>query len=139
MRMMEAKGIVRYRRFKGMSIVILLGVVIGFCIVSGCDGKIPAAPDQLRKGECGASYCCILWNDNSNDESGFNIYVGGSCADCNSNTAWNKIAGTSANARSYNWSESCCDVAECSCVMVRAYNGNGESSNSNVVMLAPLC
>jgi hypothetical protein len=137
--MMKAKGIVRYRRFKGMSIVILLGVVIGFCIVSGCDGKIPAAPDQLRKAECGASYCCILWNDNSNDESGFNIYVGGSCADCNSNTAWNKIAGTSANTRSYNWSESCCDVAECSCVMVRAYNGNGESSNSNVVMLAPLC
>lgn len=86
--------------------------------------------------------CSIKWQDNSDDEDGFNIYLGCSCAHNCSNCTddqMTKVASVGANAETYNWSESCCDVAECSCVMVRAYKGDEESSNSNIIMLAPVC
>ena len=83
--------------------------------------------------------CKLQWKDNSNDEDGFNIYIGGSCVNCVENKAWNKIASVGANIDTYSWGKSCCDVGECSCVMVRAFKGNIESSDSNKIMLAPVC
>lgn len=83
--------------------------------------------------------CKIQWQDNSNDEDGFNIYIGGSCVNCAGNSVWTKIASTGANAETYTWDRSCCDVGECTCVMVRAFKGNMESKNSNTITLAPIC
>jgi hypothetical protein len=93
--------------------------------------------------------CTIQWNDNSNNEAGFNIYVGGSCANCAATNNWNLVARVGANVETYTWVETygesqrpvnCCDVGECSCVMVRAVRADGsESGNSNVVMLSPVC
>lgn len=36
--------------------------------------------------------CTIQWNDNSNNEAGFNIYVGGSCVNCEATNNWNFMA-----------------------------------------------
>jgi len=58
---------------------------------------------------------------------------------CAENTAWTKVASVGANVVTYNWNDSCCEVGECSCVMVRAYKGNIESEDSNKIMLAPVC
>jgi hypothetical protein len=95
------------------------------------------APEGLRKV---STYPCrIEWTDASDNEEGFNVYIGGSCACCEETTAWTKVATVCRNATGYEWSKSCCRVAECSCVMVRAFNGEVESPNSNIVMLAPVC
>lgn len=99
----------------------------------------PAAPTNIVKD--GDLPCQIRWSDNSNNEDGFNIYVGGSCTNCmvTKDSDWSRVATVGPNVDSYMWSQSCCAVGECSCAMVRAYNQYGESSNSNVIMLAPLC
>lgn len=99
----------------------------------------PAAPTYLVKD--GDLPCQIRWIDNSNNEDGFNIYVGGSCTNCmaTKDSSWRKVASLGPDVDSYTWSQSCCAVGECSCVMVRAFNQHGESSNSNVIMLSPIC
>ena len=98
----------------------------------------PAAPTGLIK--TGELPCQVRWNDNSDNEDGFNIYIGGSCVSCPTTTDWRKVASVDPNVEGYTWrGESCCSVAECSCIMVRAYNEFGESANSNVIMLSPLC
>jgi len=99
----------------------------------------PTAPTSLIK--VGDMPCQIKWNDNANNENGYNIYIGGSCTNCmaTSDSSWRKLASVGPDVDSYTWSQSCCAVGECSCVMVRAFNQLGESSNSNVIMLAPLC
>ena len=101
---------------------------------------IPAAPSQLTKS--GDYPCEIEWIDNSENEDEFYIYIGysNSCDEnCKDITEWKHVASVGKDVTSYSWSESCCGVAQCSCVMVRAYNEIGESSNSNIIMLAPLC
>lgn len=95
------------------------------------------APSHLTK--VSSSPCGIRWQDNSNNEDGFNIYIGGSCANCNNTTAWTKIATVGANAESYNWSRSCCDIGECRCISVTAYNAKEESARSNIIVLASVC
>jgi len=99
----------------------------------------PKAPTNLVK--VGDLPCQIKWSDNANNENGYNIYKGGSCTNCmaTSDASWHKLASVGPNVDSYTWSRSCCAVGECSCVMVRAFNQFGESSDSNVIMLAPLC
>lgn len=123
---------------KWLRMTTLMGVLlIGVLATSGCPSQGLAAPSGLTKTN--EFPCVIEWNDNSNNEQGFNIYIGHPCTDCEAVTSWTLAASVGANVTSYSWTESCCDVAECSCAMVRAYNANGESSNSNVIMLAPVC
>lgn len=92
--------------------------------------------------------CTIQWKDNSDNEDGFNIYVGGGCTNCAATNNWNLVARVGANVQTYTWVAkfgenqylaSCCDLGECSCVMVRAFRGAIESADSNVVVLAPVC
>jgi hypothetical protein len=99
----------------------------------------PKAPTNLVK--VGDLPCQIKWSDNAKNEDGYNIYIGGSCTNCmaTSDSSWRKVASVGPDVDSYTWSQSCCAVAECSCIMVRAFNQHGESSNSNVIMLAPIC
>lgn len=97
----------------------------------------PAAPSGLTKTN--GLPCTIEWKDNSNNEDGFKIYIGGSCANCDGTTNWTQVASVGKDVTQYTWNESCCSVAGCSCVMVRAYNAKGESPDSNIVMLAPVC
>jgi hypothetical protein len=97
----------------------------------------PASPTNLAKKE--TLPCTITWTDNSANEQGFNIYVGGSCAGCQTNTEWQKVGSVGANVTTYSWEESCCDVSECSCAMVKAFNQSGESKTSNIIILAPVC
>jgi hypothetical protein len=110
--------------------------LIFFLAVCGTVGCINP-PSGLVKTVDDGGVCGLKWTDNSDNEDGFNIYIGGSCADCNKTTNWTKLI--SANKASYNWSKSCCQLGECSCAMVRAYNAQEESANSNIVMLAPVC
>ena len=102
--------------------------------------SIPAAPSKLTN-IISSRYCAIEWIDNSENEDGFNIYIGDSgCGSCEEGIyEWEINEKVDKDVTGFSWSESCCDVAECSCVMVRAYNEIGESSNSNIIMLAPLC
>jgi hypothetical protein len=97
----------------------------------------PVAPSDLTR--ISTLPCKIEWKDNSTDEDGFNIYIGGSCAKCEETTTWFKVATVGKDVTSFTWNESCCSVSECSCAMVRAYNAKGESPNSNIIMLAPVC
>lgn len=99
----------------------------------------PTAPTNLVKVD--DLPCQIKWGDNANNENGYNIYIGGSCTNCmaTSDSSWRKLASVGPDVDSYTWSQSCCSVSECSCVMVRAFNQLGESSNSNVIMLSPIC
>jgi len=99
----------------------------------------PTAPTNLVKVD--DLPCQIRWSDNANNENGYNIYIGGSCTNCmaTSDSSWRKVASVGPDVDSYTWSQSCCAVGECSCVMVRAFNQHGESSNSNVIMLSPIC
>ena len=98
---------------------------------------LPNAPSDLTLTN---SYpCTIEWTDNADNEDGFRIYIGPSCADCNNVTNWTLNASVGPNIATYTWdSQSCCSIAECSCVQVRAYNSAGESA-SNTIMLAPVC
>lgn len=118
----------------GLATVIVSLIIVA--AVCGCNGTI-SPPSNVTKVD--ESPCKIQWTDNSNNEEGFNIYIGGSCANCAGNNDWTKVATVAANEKSYAWAESCCDVAECSCAMVRAYAGDKESANSNIIMLAPVC
>jgi hypothetical protein len=108
-------------------------IILAVCCSLGCINP----PSGLVKTVDDGHVCGIKWTDNSDNEDGFNIYIGGSCADCNKTTNWTKVV--SVKGSSYNWSESCCDLGACSCMMVRAYNANEESANSNIIMLAPVC
>ena len=107
--------------------------MLAICFSCGCINP----PSNLVKTIDDGSFCGIRWTDNSNNEEGFNIYIGGSCANCNGTTTWTKVA--SMNKAAYNWSKSCCQVGECTCVMVKAYNANEESVASNILMLSPVC
>lgn len=98
---------------------------------------IPAAPSDLTKTN--EFPCTIEWTDNSDNEDGFNIYIGGSCVDCEATTDWILVDTVGKDVITYTWTTSCCSVAECSCAMVRAFNESGESQNSNIIMLAPVC
>ncbi len=113
--------------------IALAASLILVTLVCGCIN----APSNLTK--VSDNPCGIKWKDNSNNEDGFNIYIGGSCVNCSNTTKWTKIATTGPNATSYNWSGSCCNIGECSCVTVSAYNANEESPKSNIIMLAPVC
>ncbi len=113
--------------------IVSLILVTAIC---GCNGTFNPPSNLVKVSE---SPCKIQWTDNSNNEDGFNIYHGGSCANCAENKAWTKVASVGANVVTYTWDKSCCSVGECSCVMVRAYKGNTESTDSNVIMLAPVC
>lgn len=97
----------------------------------------PAAPSGLTK--TGTMPCAIAWRDNSGNEDGFYIYLGNSCAGVELVDEWTKVVTVGKDVTSYSWTKSCCSVAECSWVLVRAYNEGGESEDSNAVMLAPLC
>lgn len=98
---------------------------------------IPAAPSDLTKTN--EFPCTIEWTDNSDNEDGFNIYIGASCIDCEATTEWFLVDTVGKDVTIYTWETSCCSVAECSCAMVRAFNESGESQNSNIIMLAPVC
>ncbi len=101
---------------------------------------LPKAPTDLTKVESSPT-CKLSWTDNSDDEKGFNVYIGvpvhGRCADGATN--WGKEGAVGANQTEYSWAESCCSVLENSCAVVRAFNGQGESADSNVIVLAPVC
>lgn len=112
-------------------------LLIGILAISECTNQGLAAPSNLIKTK--DLPCTIEWKDNSNNEQGFNIYIGHPCTDCGKVTSWTKVASVGKDVTSYSWGESCCSVSECSCVMVRAYNETGESSSSDPVMLAPVC
>ncbi len=99
--------------------------------------KKPLAPSNLTKTN--EFPCTIEWTDNSDNEDGFNIYIGGSCVDCEATTEWILVDTVGKDVITYTWTKSCCSVAECSCAMVRAFNESGESLNSNIIMLAPVC
>lgn len=101
------------------------------------ESQPPAAPGNLAK--TGTLPCSIQWVDNSDNEDGFHIYLGHSCGDLEAVVSWVKSATVDADTTSYSWTQSCCSVAECSWVVVRAYNDSGESEDSNAVRLAPLC
>ena len=123
------------RTSRHMATVAAAVVVVGMVLLlPACK---PVAPSGLSK--TAESNCAIRWNDKSNNEDGFNIYIGGSCADCSAAKNWNKAASVAKNVTSFTWSQSCCSVAECACVMVRSFNAEGESGNSNVIVLSPVC
>ncbi len=97
----------------------------------------PAAPSELKR--TGTLPCAIAWRDNSDNEDGFKIYLGRSCAGVELVEEWTEVLSVGKDVTSYSWTKSCCSVAECSWVLIRAYNDSGESEDSNAVMLAPLC
>lgn len=97
----------------------------------------PLAPSSVAK--TGTLPCSISWVDNSDNEDGFNIYLGHSCGGVELVKSWTLTVTVGPDVTSYSWSQSCCSVAECSWVMIRAFNDDGESVDSNTVMLAPLC
>ena len=126
--------------------LIAMVAIIAVAMFAGCveptptptpTPEKPAAPGDLTRTN--TLPCTIEWKDNSANEDGFNIYIGGSCANCEKTTDWTKVASVGKDVTSYSWKESCCNVRECSCAMVRAYNEKGESPNSNIIMLAPVC
>ncbi|HUV83021.1 MAG TPA: hypothetical protein VMW53_08115 [archaeon] len=134
----EKEVIIMNKETKKLEKIAFIGlVIIGILAISGCVGDKPAALSDLTKTN--ELPCTIEWKDNSNNEDGFNIYIGGSCANCEETTDWTKVDSVANDVTSHSWEESCCSVAECSCAMVRAYNENGESPNSNIIMLAPVC
>jgi hypothetical protein len=66
------------------------------CVTGGFGGRSFVKPTETFNPpsnlvKISESPCKIQWTDNSNDEEGFNIYIGGSCVNCANNTAW-KIA-----------------------------------------------
>lgn len=118
------------RKFSGVSLFLSMVIAVA---LAGCK---PNAPSDLTKTN--ELPCTLSWTDSLN-ETGYNIYIGGSCADCSATTQWTKVASVGQNVTSYSWTKSCCAVSECSCAMVRAFNDDGESKNSNIIMLAPVC
>jgi hypothetical protein len=134
----EKEVFIMKKETKNLGKVAFIGLLlIGILAISGCVDDKPAAPSDLTKTN--ELPCTIEWNDNSNNEDGFNIYIGGSCANCEETTDWTRVDSVGKDVTSYSWEKSCCSVAECSCAMVRAYNEKGESPNSNIIMLAPVC
>jgi hypothetical protein len=99
--------------------------------------QLPAAPSNLIRTN--TLPCAIEWDDNSDNEEGFNIYFGASCGDVDMVKSWTQVISVGKDVTSYAWTKSCCSVAECSWAMVRAFNEKGESEDSNAVRLAPLC
>lgn len=122
-------------RGRGRTTALYWLVLMGVLALSGC--ATPDAPTVLDKTS--DLPCTIEWTDNSDNEDGFNVYVGGSCADCAGATDWMQVGSVGKDEVTFTWQESCCSVAECSCATVRAFNAEGESGNSNIIMLAPVC
>jgi hypothetical protein len=106
---------------------------------SGPDSA-PAAPSGLHIID-DVIDCTIEWTDNSDNESGFRIYsIGKDCVDCTGVIGKDILIDTvGADVTSYSWGDTCCNVGQCLCVEVRAYNSKGESESSNVIMLSPVC
>lgn len=120
-----------------LGMITIVASVILVTAICGCNGTISAPGNLVKVSEVP---CKVQWTDNSNNEEGFNIYIGGSCGNnCSGNIVWTKAATVAANVETYTWVETCCETAECSCVMVRAYAGDKESADSNVITLAPVC
>lgn len=127
----------RTQRKPQESVPILALAAMILLVVSGCTPEPPNAPENLTKDD--TPLCKVSWTDNSTNEQGFNVYVGGSCADCGATTAWTKSGTVGSNETAFSWQETCCDVAECSCAVVRAFIDGAESDNSNIINLAPVC
>lgn len=127
---------------KEITLLIGLSLIILISMMACPPGdNPPEAPTDL---DVTSAYpCTVEWTDNSDNEDGFRVYVGYPCTDCENVTNWNLNATVGANETSYVWMDgdnpvSCCNVGECTCVMIAAYNSDGESE-SEAIVLASVC
>ena len=90
----------------------------------------PTAPSGLLATAVNAHRVDLAWTDNSNNESGFNIYrCNGDSTVCTLPTSFSKIATASANAVSY--SDTSAQPASTYTYHVTAFNSAFESAPSN--------
>jgi len=90
----------------------------------------PVAPTGLTATAVNGHRIDLAWTDNSNNESGFNVYrCSGDATTCALPTSFSKIASTSANAVSY--SDTSAQPASTYTYHVTAFNSAFESEPSN--------
>jgi hypothetical protein len=92
---------------------------------------IPNVPSNLTQTGATKSTVTISWQDNSNNESGFNIYMW-------TTTDWIRIGSVGANVTSYTATERP-PCLNSTAFRVVAYNSVGESTESNVVVTNTAC
>jgi hypothetical protein len=90
---------------------------------SGGSATIPVAPSNLTANAVSSSQITLAWQDNSNNETGFQIWR------YNASAGWSQIANVGANTSSY--SNAGLSSSTTYYYYVLAYNSAGNSANSN--------
>jgi hypothetical protein len=91
----------------------------------------PNAPSNLTAGALNTYQISLTWQDNSNNEDGFNVYRCVGCAD--PKTGGTKVASVGANVTTYTDGSSSTPLNQSTTYtyQVTAFNGSGESGASN--------
>ncbi|MDP2950203.1 MAG: fibronectin type III domain-containing protein, partial [Chloroflexota bacterium] len=117
---LAAKGLSRYYSYSNLA-TALDGMGNQAIEILGVATK-PAAPSNLRVTGVTQTSITFAWNDNSDNETGFNVYRWSDVV------WWVKVGSVGANVTSYTDSSLTCGNTYI--YMVDAYNGSGKSSPS---------